>query len=95
MDLTPCETQLVGTWREVNGVVTADAICARIEALTSTVLELLATADGGWSKLFRDPSDGRLWGLTYPNSEWHGAGPPCLTCIGREQAVEKYGEVAG
>ena len=35
MELTPSETQLIGAWQNVDGVVTADEICVRIEALTS------------------------------------------------------------
>ena len=64
-------------------------------ARTQTALENLDVAEGGWSKLYRDPSDGRLWELTFPNSEWHGGGPPCLTCISREKADGKYGDVDG
>ena len=33
---------------------------------------------------------GRYWERTYPHSDWHGGGPPCLTNITFDAAKEKY-----
>jgi len=95
MKLKPDETKLCGTWRMVNGQAQCDATCERIEKLVSSALILVGTAEGGWSKLYRDPSDGRLWEFTYPYSERHGGGPPCLKCMSREEAAGKYGDLGG
>jgi hypothetical protein len=43
-----------------------------------------------WETLYRDPNDGRYWERTYPHSDWHGGGPPCLTKITFDAAKEKY-----
>ena len=51
----------------------ADAVCLRIEHLTTKVFEPLAVSSDGWDALYRDPADGRLWERTYPSSELHGA----------------------
>ncbi len=99
MQLTPDEaqltgeTQLTGAWQEVGGGAEGDRTWARIEALVATVLQRLGCAQGGWSTLYRDPADGRLWERTYPQSQLHGGGPPCLTCIDREQAQAKYDQL--
>ena len=45
----------------------------------------------GWDVLFRDPTDGRLWELIYPQSEPHGGGPPQLRCLTADEARQKYG----
>ena len=69
--IRPDESELVGvSVREGH-----DATSARIHALIQEHLQRLGDADGGWSVLFRDPEDGRLWELTYPESELHGGGP--------------------
>ncbi len=85
------ETSLIGRWLPTGSGVVADETCRRIESLvTSHLVELARTADG-WSALYKDPSDGRLWEHTYPHSEMHGGGPPTLECITPIQAKTAYG----
>ena len=62
----------------------------RIEELVGAHLVLLATDASGWSMLFRDPEDGRLWEHSYPHSERHGGGPPRLSVISLEEARGRY-----
>jgi len=52
---------------------------------------LIGGADGGWSRLYLDPVDGRYWELIYPQSEIHGGGPPRLAHISADAAKIKYG----
>jgi hypothetical protein len=88
--LRPEEEELMGMWvASPNGVV-ADDTCKRIERLTSGVLEHLAQDSAGWASLFRDPADGRLWELHYPQSEMHGGGPPSLRHLTKTQAEVTY-----
>ncbi len=91
MKLQPEETDLLGKWQVVDGNVVGDATAERIEALIEHQLEKIAVDSTGWETLYRDPDDGRYWELTYPESSWHGGGPPRLTCLSHEQAVAKYG----
>jgi hypothetical protein len=90
MHLEKHETQLRGGWNLAGGRMVEDDIAKRIAALIHQKLEPLATSNGGWDKLFRDPSDKRLWELTYPASGTHGGGPPTLTVISEEEARTKY-----
>ena len=53
----------------------------RIHALVQSGLQFVAATDGGWSQLFLDPVDGRLWEHTHPQSHMHGGGPPRLATI--------------
>jgi hypothetical protein len=89
--ITASENSLVGSWQVIGGRVTSNEACARIAALTSGYLLELGHADGGWSTLYRDPADGRLWERTYPQSELHGGGPASLHVVSAEQARAKYG----
>ncbi|WP_436148153.1 Imm27 family immunity protein [Bosea sp. LjRoot90] len=93
LDLPHHETELRGEWTLSEGRVIADHTCRRIEALTRLVLKRVAAhpSDGGWTILFRDPRDGRLWERTYPKSELHGGGPPLLRQISLAEAMEAYG----
>ena len=85
------ETLLEGKWIEVGRSVQPDATCARIDSLVETLLEKLGTDSTGWDTLYKDPSDGRLWELTYPSSDSEGGGPPRLACIDATVASAKYG----
>lgn len=94
MKLTPQDTDLVGQWLMKKDAIVADPACARIEWLIANQLVLLGADASGWDELYRDPDDGRLWELTWPQSEMQGGGPPRLTCITIEAARSKYGETA-
>jgi len=50
-------------------------------------------ADGNWIALYRDPSDGRYWVLTYPLGYMHGGGPPSLHSVSIEEAIEQFSGV--
>ncbi len=69
-------------------------LAERIEVetrITSLITDGLAKiANGNWSALYRDPSDGRLWELTYPHGDWQGGGPKRLSVITREEAMQRY-----
>jgi hypothetical protein len=94
MKLNANETQLIGNWVAEGGQLHADAICERIQWLTSKHLRKVAISKqwGAWETLFQDPDDGRYWEQTYPQSEMHGGGPSALKCLSKEQAKAKYGE---
>ena len=79
-----------GSWEEGVGSV-HDATDRRILWLVSRRLTLVATAEGGWRQLFRDPRDGRLWELTFPHGSLHGGGPRRLECVPARRARERYG----
>ncbi|NCT82960.1 MAG: hypothetical protein GXC94_07460 [Comamonadaceae bacterium] len=85
------ERALVGKWAVRGFAPEADGTCRRIEALISNHLVEVARSKDGWSRLFRDPLDGRLWEFTYPQSELHGGGPPALLCIESAHAQVAYG----
>ena len=55
------------------------------------LLVLVASAEGGWRQLYRDPQDGRLWELTFPHGSLHGGGPRRLAAISSEDAKRSYG----
>jgi len=91
MKIKPEETDLLGKWEVVDGQVVSDATAERINVLVDKYLEKVAGS--GWETLFRDPRDGRYWELIYPESSWHGGGPPRLTYLSKEQARGKYGSI--
>jgi hypothetical protein len=57
------------------------------------MLRRLGSDPSGWDTLYRDPNDGRLWELTFPDSDSEGGGPPRLACLDVDAAREKYGAV--
>jgi len=92
--IDPTETRLVGIWGTlVDGKPVADPITTRINMLISDVLVRVGSTDDGWTILYKDPEDGRYWELTYPQSEYHGGGPPMLTWLSEQEVKEKYPSV--
>jgi hypothetical protein len=89
--INPSETLLTGRWVIQDGRAVADDVCQRIAALTKSYLTEMARDASGWNTLFRDPTDGRYWELSYPQSEFHGGGPPELRCLTTEAARQRYG----
>ena len=85
------ESTLIGQWIANGSRVVADEACVRIEALVANHLTQVAHSADGWSTLFQDPADGRLWERTFPQGDMHGGGPPALHCLSSEQARAAYG----
>lgn len=88
--LEPYETELVGQWVLHEGKMIPDEVTRRIQSLVSTHLQAKATGSDGWTKLFRDPEDGRYWEMSYPHGDWHGGGPPALTCLSATEVRQRY-----
>jgi hypothetical protein len=93
MKLAAHEQDLVGGWVASEDGQIEDPVAARIDLLVAHHLKELGTDSSGWDLLLRDPTDGRLWELTYPESQCSGGGPPRLTCIGTDRARDKYGSI--
>lgn len=89
----PGETLIEGGWLSSGGKVVADPAAQRIEGLVRGHLRQIAVIADGWAVLFKDPADGRLWELTYPQSEMHGGGPPRLENISLTAARLRYNVV--
>ena len=90
-ELRPEETELVGEWLDTGSRIEGDAVAARIEWLVSDSLLELAVDESGWSTLYRDLRDGRLWERTHPHSHLARGGPPRLSVIAPAAAARKYG----
>jgi hypothetical protein len=94
-ELAPEEADLRGDWLvQKDRSVVADATEQRIEWLTKQKLKRIANDWSGWNTLYRDPRDGRLWELTYPQGEMHGGGPRRLHVLSRDEAAAKYSPAA-
>ena len=93
MKIQPTETQLTGKWLSREGRVVVDETSERINELVRLHLTQLGRDASGWDMLCLDPDDGRLWELTYPQSELQGGGPPQLRCLTPDEAKQKYGRI--
>ena len=92
--LKPHETSVIGQWLVADGIVSGDQNCCRIQELVADHLVQVARSPDGWSCLYRDPLDGRLWEQTYLQSESHGGGPPAQGFVTQERALATYGFAA-
>jgi hypothetical protein len=90
MKLQPEETLIIGNWVLAGGRMLEDASSRRIHTLTNGYLKRIASTSGGWETLYRDPTDGRYWEITYPLGEMHGGGPPTLRLVDGTAVREKY-----
>ena len=88
--ILPTETEILGEWVVERGRTVESLEAKRIEKLINGYLEEVAVSADGWSKLFRDPSDGRFWELAYPGSSGHGGGAPALVCLSPREAAAKF-----
>lgn len=85
------ETRLDGAYVAAPNRPTApDGVWRRIRWLAAHALERVASRDGGWAVLYRDPADGRLWELTFPQGTLLDGGPPRLETISPEGARRRY-----
>lgn len=92
--LTDLESDLVGSWQERKHKLVPDPVCQRIQRLIETHLVELAVVRSGSETLYRDPNDGRLWELSWPQFSLPGGGPPRLTHVTADAARLKYGFAA-
>ena len=90
--IQPYETKLCGKWILENGKLVADATAKRIDYLVQNELIEVGRLKDGWTVLYLDKKDERYWELSYPNSDQHGGGPPCLELLSHDVAVMKYKE---
>ena len=86
--IEPTESEITENWVMEGKRVVGDQNVERIEWLIKVHLQRVA--GGGWETLYRDPSDGRFWELTYPRGEMHGGGPRQLIQISVSEAEVKY-----
>jgi hypothetical protein len=86
------ETLIEGAWVFDSGVMQRDVVEERIERLATEYLVHLADdpESGAWLRLYKDPSDGRLWELSYPRGEMQGGGPRRLRAITRAEAEYRF-----
>lgn len=84
------EMRIIGKSMLVDGRMSSDEAERRIDELVSTCLRYVAVDWSGWDKLYQDPTDGRYWELTYPQSHLHGGGSKELRCIDKSDASLKY-----
>ena len=89
-DLGPDERELAATRGQDGSGRFTDPVDARIMWLVSRRLTLVATGDGGWAQLYRDPRDDRYWELTFPQGSLHGGGPRRLAQVSAEQVRARY-----
>jgi Immunity protein 27 len=92
IEIESFETVLTGQWILKDGRVVADDVSRRILSLTKSHLVEVGRDASGWTTLYRDPSDGRYWELTYPQGELQGGGAPQLRYVTIQEAKQKYGE---
>ena len=88
--IQPGESRICGEWALQDGRRLVDAATRRICELIKHELVEAGRSEDGWTILYPDRNDGRYWELSYPNSDQHGGGPPCLESLSRDVAVAKY-----
>lgn len=84
------ELEIKGNWVFENGKIIEDEVSKRINYLKDNYLKKISVSASGWEILYQDPNDMRYWELTHLFSGEHGAGPPSLFFISKEEAVKKY-----
>jgi len=90
MKIAGSETSIVEQWEFIDKMVTTNEQGKRIDWLIRNYLRKVATDESGWEVLYVDPEDGRVWELTFPNSEMQGGGPRLLMLISKKDASAKY-----
>jgi hypothetical protein len=91
MKLKPHEFEIVGNWVMKDNKMTGDDNERRIAWLIENVFEELGKGEGGWSTIYQDRGDQRLWELTHPQGEMHSGGPRRLVVLSLDEVARKYG----
>ncbi len=85
------ETDIFGARINQRGIDNDPDVSDRVRRIISNLTKI-GSIDGGWSELYHDPRDNRLWEMTRPFSGWHGGGPFRLTWISPGYAAQRYGK---
>jgi immunity protein 27 of polymorphic toxin system len=86
--------ELVGNWiADPSGRMVGDGVERSIREAVQNRLTKIAARDGGWTILYRDPTDGSYFELTFPQGEMQGGGPARLSRIEVEQVRRHYPDV--
>ncbi|NQY35754.1 MAG: hypothetical protein HRT37_12440 [Alteromonadaceae bacterium] len=88
--ITSSETHLCGQLLIKDSKVITDSVSERIEYLKTSVLKKVSTSEDGWSTLYKDPEDGRLWEATYASSDSHGGGALELKFLKKDEAIKIF-----
>jgi hypothetical protein len=88
--LAATEMEIIGQWAQADGGIREDASTKRIHWLLDSCLTFVAVDESGWQKLYVNPADGQYWELSFPQSHWHGGGPPTLTRLDKDVAQRRY-----
>lgn len=92
--LKPQDEELRAFWIDLGSGMTPDAAWQRIEWLIAEILECVQRGEGR-NALYRDPADKRLWELAYDHPHLKDGGPPRLTLLDEQTAMQRYGQAAG
>ena len=85
MSIRPEETEIRGAWIWADGKMVEDDASRRIRQLVEKHLVHMVTSKDGWVRLYRDPQDGRIWELSYPQGEAHGGAPMLMRVVERNR----------
>ncbi len=88
--LAATETEIRGQWSYTDGIIHEDDNTKRIHWLLDRCLTYIGADESGWQKLYVNPGDGQYWELSFPQSQWHGGGPPTITRIDKDVAQQQY-----
>ncbi len=89
--IQPGETVLQGLWIDLGSRMEKDMSWQRIEWLVTEHFEELACLEDSQDRLYRDPTDGRLWELFSVRPELGEQSPPHLAVIAPQTAAERFG----
>jgi hypothetical protein len=83
--------ELMGRWVvDPKGNVVADELEEQIQEIVRDHLTRIGDRENGWTTLYRNPSDGSYWELTFPESQLQGGGPSKLTRIAADHIRKLY-----
>ncbi len=77
----PAPTELNDGWSFRNGQRVVESDTALIDSMLANELDVVRTAEEGWTIIYRHRQTGQLWELSYPRSEMHGGGPRRLRSL--------------